>query len=162
MPVRRTHAWIALAIFGISLVALPVAQLPTCEAQSIQQALPLSQSESRKGLTFEQLVDSAIVQERRLADLMRYFKPIVETYIQEEKHDSDVQTSPKDDAYFLTRFDLAGNRPTNEEFEDPDRSKKEAVKKTFRIGETFAASGFAQAMFPDLNHFDRQNYDFNF
>ena len=162
MPVRRTHAWIALAIFGISLVALRVAQLPTCEAQSIQQAPPLSQSESRKGLTFEQLVDSAIVQERRLADLMRYFKPIVETYIQEEKHDSDVQTSPKDDAYFLTRFDLTGNRPSNEEFEDPDRSKKEVVKKAFRIGETFAASGFAQAMFPDLNHFDRQNYDFNF
>lgn len=161
MRVRRTHPWIAFAIFGIALVELCRARPASCEAQSAQRP-PSSQPEARKGLTFEQLVDSAIVQERRLSDLMQYFKPIVETYIQEEKRDSDVQTSPKDDGYFLTRLELTRKGPTNEDFEVPEHSRKEVDKKNPRIGETFAANGFAQAMFPDLNHFDRQNYDFNF
>jgi hypothetical protein len=159
---RRRDSWIALAIFGIEVVALIAAPMATCDAQSIQELTPLPQVQARKGVTFEQVVDLAIVREQRLADLMRYFKPVVETYIQEEKHDSDVQTSPKDDAYFLTRLDLTGNGPKNQDFEAIEHSKKEVVKKALKIDEAFAASGFAQAMFPDLNHFDRQNYDFTF
>lgn len=162
MRVRRTHSWIALAILGISLVALGAEQGATCEAQSIREVPSLSQPQARKGVTFSELVDSAIVREQRLADLMRYFKPVVETYIQEEKHDSEVQTSPKDDAYFLTRLDLTGNDPRNRDFEAREHPKKEVVTKALKIDEVFAATGFAQAMFPDLKHFDRQNYNFTF
>jgi hypothetical protein len=113
-------------------------------------------------VTFEVFVDSTIRQEQRLTGAMRYFKPVVETYIQELKHDSAVQTSPKNDDYFLSRLDLTGDAPANREFEIPGHSKLEK-EKLFRKSEpAFAAVGFAQSVFPDLDHFDHQNYVFKF
>jgi hypothetical protein len=113
---------------------------------------------------FDSLVDSAIRQERRLTDLMRNFKPVVETYIQEERADSVLGTSPKDDHYFLSRLDLTGNTPATLEFSGQQRSKKSRAKwfKNIKNEDPFAAAGFAQAVFPDLDHFDRQNYTFEF
>jgi len=93
---------------------------------------------------------------------MRYFKPVVETYIQVQKHDSQVQTSPRNDQYFLSRLDLTGDAPANREFENPEHSKLEREKKLLKGDQPFAAVGFAQSVFPDLEHFDRQNYLFKF
>jgi hypothetical protein len=143
-----------------------VAQNATPAAQSTQKTQLPSQS-PRKGVTFDEFVDSAILQERRLTDLMRNFKPVVETYIQQEKHDSDVQTSPKNDDYFLSRLDLTGDAPANREFENSEHSRlekeKNLLEKKLLNGEQpFAPVGFAQAVFPDLNRFDRQNYAFEF
>jgi hypothetical protein len=120
----------------------------------------LPQAPARKGVTFEEFVDSGIRQERRLTDAMRNFKPVVETYIQEQKHDSAVQTSPKSDNYFLSRLDLTGDAPANREFENREHSKEKEKKANNEPA--FAAVGFAQAVFPDLEHFDRQNYLFKF
>ena len=119
------------------------------------------QAPARPGVTFDQFVDSAIRQEGRLTKLMPNFKPVVETYVQEQKHDSDIQTSPKDDDYFLSRLDLTGNAVASREFETPEHSKQEGEKKP-KSAAAFAAGGFAQAVFPDLDHFDRQNYAFTF
>ncbi|HXJ87887.1 MAG TPA: M48 family metalloprotease [Candidatus Binatia bacterium] len=146
-------------LFGL-LLAWPVAAQGPPPAS--QPAAKSPQPPPRKGVTFEEFVDSAILQERRLAEAMRYFKPVVETYIQEQKHDSQVQTSPKNDQYFLSRLDLTGDAPANREFENPEHSKFEKEKKLLRGDQTFAAVGFAQSVFPDLEHFDRQNYLFKF
>ena len=97
-----------------------------------------------------------------MVDLMRNFKPIVETYIQEEKPDSDLGTSPKSDDYFLSRLDLTGNTPATLAFAQPERWKEHWEKKLLKIAQPFAAEGFAEALFPDLNHFDRQHYRFEF
>jgi hypothetical protein len=170
------RAWktsrLACALFWALLVwpsaILPIAAQSTAPAaQSAEKTRPLSLVPVRKEVTFEELVDSAIRQERRLAQLMRYFKPVVETYIQEQKHDSDVRTSPKDDQYFLSRLDLTGDAPANHEFENPEHSKLEKEKnllekKLLKGEQPFVAVGFAQAVFPDLDHFDRQNYLFKF
>src|SRR5277367_4770414 len=43
---------------------------------------------ARKAVSFDEFVDSAIRQERRLTELLRYFQPVVETYVQEEQSDS--------------------------------------------------------------------------
>jgi hypothetical protein len=160
MYARRTLSGLAQALFGILLVGTLAAQNTTPAAQIPDKVQ--AQAPARKGVTFDEFVDSAIRQEGRLTVLMRNFKPVVETYIQEQKHDSDVQTSPKDDAYFLSRLDLTGNAPANREFENPEHSKQEGEKKSPKSAEAFAAGGFAQAVFPDLDHFDRQNYAFTF
>jgi len=115
-----------------------------------------------KSVAFDVLVDSAIRQERRLTDLMRNFKPIVETYIQEEKSDSGLRMSPKSDEYFLSRVDLTGSVPTILPFADPETWKERWEQKVRRKRQPFEAAGFAQALFPDLGHFDRQNYTFKF
>ena len=117
---------------------------------------------ARNSVAFDVLVDSAIRQERRLIDLMRNFKPIIETYIQEERPDPGLGTSPKSDDYFLSRLDLTGDSPASLAFEDQDRTKEGWKKKLLNNPQPFAAAGFAQALFPDLDHFDRRNYAFEF
>ena len=153
--------WFCWAVFAAALAAPVAAQSATAAPQPEDKVQSL-QVEARKGVTFDELVDLAIVREQRLAELMRYFKPVVETYVQEEKHDSDVQTSPKNDAYFLSRLDLTGNGIASQEFETPEHSKKGEEKTASRIAKAFDSQDFAEALFPDLNHFDRQNYNFSF
>ena len=93
-----------------------------------------------------------------MTDLLRNFKPIVETYIQEQQPDPASGTSPKRDDYFLSRLDLTGTDAGTSSFADSEHSREKKLPKD----ETFAAAGFAQALFPDLDHFDRQNYMFEF
>ena len=111
---------------------------------------------------FDLLVDSAIRQEHRLIVLMRNFTPIVETYIQEEKTDPDLGTSPRSDDYFLSRLDLKGNGMVTRSFEESEGWKEVWEKKLLKNPRPFSAAGFAQAIFPDLDHFDRHNYIFKF
>jgi Peptidase family M48 len=117
---------------------------------------------TRKAIAIDDLVDSAIRQERRMADLLRNFKPIIETYIQEQQPDYALGTSPKGDEYFLSRLGLAGNAATTSSFIGEEHLKRDGEKKWFKNDKPFAAADFAQALFPDLGHFDRQNYAFDF
>ena len=98
-----------------------------------------------------------------MTDLLRNFNPVVETYVQQQQPDSVLGTSPKSDDYFLSRLDLAGNAAGTSSFADEEHSKRGGGKKLSKNNEDpFAAAGFAQALFPDLDHFDRQNYTFEF
>ena len=155
----RTSSWLAGALLAL---AWPVAAGNAAHAaQSAQDNRPSSQISAHKALTFEEFVDATIAQERRLTKLMRNFKPIVETYIQEQKSDPDVQTSPKDDVYFLSRLRLNGNEFDIQEFETRERAKPERKNLLRKAkAEVFSAEDFAQAIFPDMGRFDRQNYEF--
>jgi hypothetical protein len=97
-----------------------------------------------------------------MTDLVRYFRPNIETYIQEERPDSDLTSVPKSDDYFLSRLDLTGSAPATSAFADPEQLRPAWRKKLLKDEQPFAAVGFAQPMFPDLGHFDRQNYAFEF
>ena len=162
MPVRRTFCRLAGALIGVMLVWPAAAQNSTPSVESAHKPLPSTATPPAKGVSFEEFVDSALRQEQRLTEAMRYFKPVVETYIQDQKHDSDVQTSPKNDDYFLSRLDLTGDAPANREFEIPEHAKQEKEKPFSKNEPAFRAVGFAQSVFPDLEHFDRQNYGFKF
>jgi hypothetical protein len=158
---RGTFFWLGQVLLGLTL-ALPVAaQNAPPDAEVIDKLQSPSQPPGRKGVTFDEFVDSAILQEARLTKLMRNFKPVVETYVQEEKHDSEGRISPRDDHYFLSRLDLTGNAPASRGFETGHRKHKRQ-KKLPKSAAAFAAGGFAQSVFPDLDHFDRQNYAFQF
>jgi hypothetical protein len=158
----RTFSWLGRTLFEVFVVGLVAGQNATLTVRSPYPAQSAPLVPARNFVAFDVLVDSAIRQERRLIDLMRNFKPIVETYIQEEKPDSDLGTSPKDDDYFLSRLDLTGHAPATLAFADRERWKEGWEKKLLKKAQPFAAVGFAQALFPDLDHFDRQNYRFEF
>lgn len=162
MFASRTFSWLGRTLFEVFVVGLVAGQNATLTARSPYPAQSVPLVPARNFVAFDVLVDSAIRQERRLIDLMRNFKPIVETYIQEEKPDSDLGTSPKDDDYFLSRLDLTGHAPATLAFADRERWKEGWEKKLLKKAQPFAAVGFAQALFPDLDHFDRQNYRFEF
>ena len=97
-----------------------------------------------------------------MTDLLRNFQPMVETYIQKQQPDLALGTTPKGDDYFLSRLDLAGTAASTSAFQDEGHLKRGVGKILPLNEEPFAAAGFAQALFPDLDHFDRQNYTFEF
>ncbi len=159
---ERKAFWRSRILFGLFAVGVVAAQNATPVAPSsdpVQSPPPVA---ARNPVALEGFVDSAIRQERRLTDLMRNFKPIVETYIQQEIPDSESGTSPKGDEYFLSRLDLTGKDPSTLAFADPESRKQGWEKKLLKNAQPFTAGGFAQAVFPDLDHFDRQNYTFEF
>lgn len=162
MFARRTFSGLGRALFGVFVVGLVASHNATVAGQSLEPAQSSASGPTPNVLAFDSLVDSAIRQERRLAVLMRNFKPIVETYIQVEKPDSDLGTAPKGDDYYLSRLDLTGSAPATLAFADPERWKVGWEKRLLKNPQPFAAAGFAQALFPDLDHFDRQNYMFRF
>src|SRR5579864_1539390 len=158
----RTFSWLSLILFGMLAVGLVAAQNATPASPPPTAAPPASSIPAPNIAASNALIDSAIRQEQRLIVLMRNFRPVVETYIQEEKPDSDLGTSPKGDEYFLSRLDLTGSDPTVLAFADPEHSKEIWEKKLLKNPQPFTAAGFAQALFPDLDHFDRHNYTFEF
>ena len=106
----RPISWLRRALFEVFAVGLVVGQNATPAAQPLRPAQSVVLSfYAAKTIPFDDFVDSAIRQERRMIDLLRYFKPIVETYIQEQQPDPALGTSPKDDDYFLSRLEVAGN-----------------------------------------------------
>ena len=159
MYLRAKLSRSACALLGAFLLPLGM-QSGVASAQLAQNVQPKSPA-SHKSSTFEEFVDATIAQEHRLTKLMRNFKPIVETYIQEQKTDPDVQTSPKDDLYFLSRVRLNGSEIDNREFETRERARPERTRLLRKVKEpTFASDDFVEALFPDLDHLDRRNYEF--
>ena len=162
MFVRRPISWLSRALFEVFAVGLVAGQNAAPPALPPRPAQSVPSVSARKPIAFDDLVDSAIQQERRMIELLRNFKPIVETYIQEQRSDSVLGTSPRDDDYFLSRLDLAGNVVSTSAFADQEHLKQSGKGTLSKHEEPFAAAGFAQALFPDLEHFDRQHYTFEF
>ena len=156
MFVLRTSSRFGRTLLVVFVFAAFAGHTPsTAQTPSRSTVVPASSAPA----SFDHLVDSAIRQERRLAVLMRNFKPVIETYIQEETPDTQ---SPRPDDYFLSRLDLTGDDPSTRAFVDQESWKETWERKVIRNPPPFTAAGFAQALFPDLNHFDRANYAFEF
>ena len=126
---------------------------------SVSVAAPVPR---RKALSFDEFIDQAILQEHRLIGLMRNFRPVTETYVQEQKRDPSAGMVPNGDHYFLSRLDLTKGESalSFDQPEAPQRRFLSWVRK--RAPERFAAAGFVQALFPDLEHFDRADYTFDY
>jgi hypothetical protein len=161
MLALRTFSWHGWAFFVFCAVGLVTGQNST--PPPLDAARPTSSASAGGGVVFDDLVDSAVRQEQRLADVIRTLTPIIETYIQEEGARPRFQAgiTPNGDDYFLGRLSLTGNSPSIVPFAD-----EEAWKRTeeFFVQDPppFRQIAFAQALFPDLGHFDRQNYTFEF
>jgi len=170
MSALKTNWRISGALFGLLAVGFATGQSTTPASPAGQgagdPAMPPAAGQTapaapaRKTITLGELVEATTRQERRMIELMRNFHPIVETYVQEQQPDAALGTSPKGDDYFLSRLDVTGKAATALAFTDEERGKGD--KKSLRNAEAFQAGGFAEALFPDLEHFDRENYDFEF
>src|SRR5579862_538357 len=162
MLTRITVRWLGRALFEVFLVGMAASQSVTPAAPSSNSAQAPAIAPARGAARFDVLVDSAVRQERRLTILMRNFTPIVETYIQEEKPDSDPGSPPRSDDYFLSRLNSKGSGIAIRAFDESEGWKEEWEKKLLKNRRPFSAVGFAQAIFPDFDHFDRRNYIFKF
>lgn len=174
---RRIFWWLSLTAFAVALASLAAGQnapQPQSPAPSQAQSPAPARAQSphatpaptaaaqaptapaRNSLTFDSFVDKAIEQERRVINLLRYYKPVVETYVQEDQPDSGNHLSPKSDDYFLSRLDLTAQVPVQK-----FSSAQGEGRKLAKVPE-LAAEDLPLALFPDKDHFDRQNYTFEF
>lgn len=158
----RTFFWLGLPLVEVLLGGVVAGQsvTPLDPPPAAGRVAPVAPAHNVA--RFEVLVDSAIRQEHRLIALMRNFTPIIETYIQEEKPDSELGTSPRRDDYFLSRLDLKGSGIAIRAFQESEGWKEIWEKRLVKNPHAFSAAGFAQAIFPDFEHFDRHNYTFKF
>lgn len=114
------------------------------------------------------LIDLASGHERGVLQALQQRTPVVETYIQDFKPDTQLSAVPTDDHYFLGRVDF-GKVIEDNRYQEAG-AKKAALKgsvmfvngltKAFKI--EYVAQGFVQMLLLDANHFDRQHYDFVF
>ena len=160
----RTFSRPSWALFLLFAAGLVTAQDSTPAAQAPDAAQTASLASTSKRLAFDDFVDSVVRQERRLTDLMRSFKPIIETYIQEEGSQPRFQKgiTPDGDDYFLGRLNLTGKSPSTVPFADEETWNQGAEKYFVQDPLPFSQAAFAQALFPDLDHFDRESYTFQF
>jgi hypothetical protein len=164
MFMLRRFSWPGWLFFGFFVVGLIAAQdsNPAARLQAAGQTGPLASTSQH--IVFDDFVDSVVRQERRLTDLMRGFQPIIETYIQEEGSQYRFQRGiiPNGDDYFLSRLNLTGPSPSIVPFADEETWYQGAEKYFVQDPLPFSQVAFAQALFPDFGHFDRQNYTFEF
>ncbi len=128
----------------------------------VASALPLAAGDQPSSL--DQVVDRIISRENAVMTSLRQYSPLVETYIQNMRHDPSLGTAPAGDRYFLGRAELAKGVEL--------RSLTEKTGKTHRllggIGNFFSFSveylprGFLQMIYVDMNGFDRQHYNFDY
>ena len=160
----RTSFRPGCALFLIFVVGIATGQDPAPSSPSPDVAQPAPSSAMGQPLAFHDFVDSVIVQERSLNDLMRGLNPILETYIQEEGAQYRFQkgVTPNGDDYFLSRLNLTGDSPSVMSLADEQTWNEGGEKFFVQDPLPFTQAAFAQTLFPDFGHFDRQNYAFEF
>src|SRR5438270_2386613 len=113
----------------------------------------------------QQLTESAIAervfaQEAQLIRAMQQYSPIVETYVQNLKPDSELGRVPKEDKYFMGKLVL-GKVVQDKSFQKQPRFGRRILD---RLNEFYKMNyvplGFMQLVY--LNDFNKNNYDLKF
>jgi len=139
------------------------AQLP--KVQPAANVVPVSAATpgSSSPLTLDQVVDRMIQREHALMSFLRTRTPLVETYLQNLKRDSELGAVPKDDRYFLGRLDLASTVERRDYLFKDESFEKNLLGgfgKLFKL--EYDPMGFSWMIFADREEFDRAHYDFKF
>ncbi len=144
-------------------IGLASGQESTAAAQLPDPTQSVPAASADKRIAFDDFVDSMIRQEHRLAEAMRSFHPVIETYIQEEGKRQRFQAGviPDGDDYFLSTLDMTGNSLSTIPLAN-EQTWKRTEEDFVQDPLPFSQAALAQALFPDLDRFDRQNYTFEF
>jgi hypothetical protein len=128
----------------------------------VAAALPLTAGDQPSSL--DQVVDRIISRESALMTSLRQYSPLVETYIQNMRHDSTLGTAPAGDRYFLGRAELTKGVELRSLTEKTGKAHKlfGGVGSFFSFSVEYLPRGFLQMIYLDMNGFDRQHYNFDY
>jgi hypothetical protein len=118
---------------------------------------------SEPSATMDQVVDRAIEREHALMEMLKTRTPLVETYLQDMKFESQVGPVPVQDHYFLGRMDL-GERTERQDYLSKDTSFESRLLGGFNWLYKFEYKpiGFSWMIYADRDDFNRQTYDFKY
>lgn len=112
--------------------------------------------------TFDEAIDRAIAREHLLIRKLRQKSPVVETYIQEIKPDSDLGYVPNHDRYFLGKLDLRQGFGDDSFIPVPTGFRSIPYHMKAVMTRQYFPAGFAHMIFMDETSFDRQTYNFTY
>lgn len=115
--------------------------------------------------TVQQAVDRIIAREHEEDAIIRHYKPLIETYVQDMKPDPQLGSVPVSDHYFLGQADLGqglidNNMLTNRKAGWSAYNPLYHVTGLFKGG--FVPDGFLQMIYIDSAEFDRSHYRFDY
>ena len=105
-----------------------------------------------------QAIDRILENERALANTLRSYSPMVETYLQRVQPDAALGYVPFEDHYFLGRVQF---EQSNEEFY-LDKRLIARIAGAFSKFYSLSPVGFSSMIFVDRSGFDRRNYDLRY
>ncbi|HEX3118875.1 MAG TPA: M48 family metalloprotease [Candidatus Acidoferrum sp.] len=114
--------------------------------------------------TMEEVTDRVVKAEQQMNNDVRKYSPLVETYIQNLKPDTELGYVPAGDKYFLGKADF-GKGVNLVSLSDTDSKGKKVlggVGNFFSFAMQYLPDGFLQMIFIDTNGFDKQHYHFDY
>jgi hypothetical protein len=153
-----------------ALLSLLLASASTLAAQSqpasqpAAPAAPAAQATAAAPTTMEQVVNHIISREQAVMQSMHQYKPLVETYIQNLRPDSELGAVPAGDKYFLGRADLTSGVEVRSLSGRTGRfhSMMSRMGGMFSFSMEYLPAGFLQMIYLDNDGFNRQNYNFEY
>jgi hypothetical protein len=143
-------------------------------AAAHQQVEPADQTQPQSGTTsaappvttVNQAIDRIIAREHEEVATIRHYTPLIETYIQEMKPDTDMGVTPVRDHYFLGEADLARGVVDNSMLGTAGKRRLDRYNPLSHVTEMFKSgfvpAGFLQMVYVDTSGFDRQHYEFDY
>lgn len=160
MPNLKILIFSLLAISSISSFSQDQDRPPDSSAPELQSRPSPTPSNPQPPQSFDQVLDRVVEREHFFMAQLRQLHPLVETYIQDLKNDSDGPV-PVKDHYFLGRVDMS-NGPQDMSFMGQPKLKERLISKfTNLYSMKFLPLGFAQMVVMDGN-FQRKSYNFTF
>jgi len=132
-------------------------------APSTPSAAPAQSAEAPppSALTLNDVLDRVVQREHYFMAQMRHMHPMVETYLQDLKNDSNGNPSPIKDEYFLGRLDMSDGPEDVSFVGQPGFGHRMMAKLTGVYSLHFLPMGFAQMVVLDTD-FQKKYYHFNF
>ena len=114
--------------------------------------------------TMEEVTDRVIKAENQMNNDIRKYSPLVETYIQNLRPDTELGYVPAGDKYFLGKADFGKgvNLVSLSDTDGKGRKVLGGVGNFFSFAMQYLPDGFLQMIFIDTNGFDKQHYHFDY
>jgi len=161
----RTWKKLCFSILAPGLMAGLAAAQQQPQNAGAAQPPPQSASAAAPAMTANQVVDRIIAREHEEDAIIRHYKPLIETYIQDMKPDPQLGMIPVSDHYFLGQADLAKGVVDNSML-GSHRGRWSTYNPLYHISgffkSGFVPDGFLQMIYIDTNGFDRQHYRFDY
>jgi hypothetical protein len=140
--------------------AAPAAAPPAAPDSATVSPVPGS-SPAVNPASFNEVLDRVIQREHAFLAQMRHMRPMVETYLQDLKNDSDGNALPTKDQYFLGRLEMTEGPEDVSFVGQPGFGHRMLNKLTSVYSLRFLPLGFAQMVVLDTD-FQKKYYKFTF
>jgi len=150
-------------IFALALAG-GIGMVAAATAPPEATPVPAAAAAADQARSMDEVTDRVVKAENQMNSDIRKYSPLVETYIQNLKPDTELGFVPAGDKYFLGKADFAKGVNLVSLSDTDSKGKKvfSGVGNFFSFAMQYLPDGFLQMIFIDTNGFDNQHYKFDY